>query len=170
MHNIIILYGLPCSGKSTVINSLSKNIDCNLINTDDIYLQLFQNPSYSVEESNNVFEELLSQMRFQLSNNVSTLIIEGVFASISRLYSIQEIAEQYNYSLKSVFLFNTIENLMILNNKRHIEGGHYITSESLTFLCEKFNSNGFCDISINTSKVSIDQTINLIKMILPNGK
>jgi predicted ABC-type ATPase len=170
MRNIIILYGLPGSGKSTISELLIRDFNFDLINIDDTYLKIFLKPTYSVEESITVFNEFLLQIQAQLSKNIGTLIIEGVFASITRLYSIQEIAERYNYSLRSIFLFNSIENLITITSKRNLNGGHLISKDNLIFLSEKFNSREFCDISINTSKVSINQTINIIKNIILDGK
>ena len=170
MSNIIILYGLPCAGKSTISEMLMKDINCNQINIDDIWKKLFSNPKYTTEESQIVFNEMLLQIQACLLNKVETLLLEGVFASISRLNIIQEIAKQNNYSLISILLFNSIENLIAIDQRRNITSGHLITADSLINLNKKFNSREFCSIAINTSKVSIKQTTNLIRALLSNGK
>lgn len=58
---IIIITGLPGTGKTTIANALAKEIDAVVFSTDKIRKKIFRNPVYNEEDKRIVYNELFSQ-------------------------------------------------------------------------------------------------------------
>jgi shikimate kinase len=170
MGKIIVLYGLPCTGKTTISNLLVINKACEVIRIDDIWLSKYEKPTFSVEEGEIVFKELVNSLIDLVNSKKKLILVEGIFASISRLEELQRISENSDYQLISILLFNKFENLIKLNDERNNNLKNKITNDTLTFLNNKFNSQMFCNMSINTGKVTLKQAVNIINNYLQYGK
>ncbi|WP_037575976.1 AAA family ATPase [Sporocytophaga myxococcoides] len=59
---VIIIAGLPGSGKSFFAEKLAKLIDARYLSSDIIRKELFQNPDYSEEEKEAVYSEMRLRM------------------------------------------------------------------------------------------------------------
>jgi predicted kinase len=170
MNELIVIYGLPCSGKSTVCTHLSTILNCPIVKIDDIWGQTFTNPTYTIEEGNIVFLILLKQLKRHISLKQNRIVVEGVFASVSRLLEIEKLALANSYGLKTILLFDNLESLLSKNYVRRNKGGTQLKNEALEFLANKFDSSKFCHFSIHTGKVSEDDTKHLIEILIQNGK
>lgn len=58
---LIIVCGLPGSGKSSLSKDLAKNFSAVHLNSDEIRKKLFPQPTYSEEEKKKVYEEMAKQ-------------------------------------------------------------------------------------------------------------
>ncbi len=170
MDKIIVLYGLPCTGKTTILDFLAVAKSCNIIHIDNIWMSKFEKPTFSVEEGRIVFEELVNRLIDLISNKKRLIFIEGIFASKYRLEKLQEISKKFDYEFSSILLFNEFENLIKLNNERNKNIENKITNDTLAFLNSKFESQMFCNMSINTGKIPIKQAVNIIDNYLQYGK
>lgn len=59
---IIVVFGLPGSGKSYLAQRLSKMLHAEYINSDAVRKELFQYPSYSQQEKEMVYDEMLKRI------------------------------------------------------------------------------------------------------------
>jgi predicted kinase len=75
---IVIVTGLPGSGKSYFASRLASMLDADYINSDRIRKNLFTQRTYSEEEKLKVYEEMLLQMRKAVENN-NNVVLDGTF-------------------------------------------------------------------------------------------
>ncbi|NDK19460.1 AAA family ATPase [Candidatus Gracilibacteria bacterium] len=95
MNRLIIVFGLPGSGKSTVANIIheyfgEKSI---ILRTDEIRQELFPKSLYTQDESDNVYAEFYRRTNHFL-NIGKTVILDGVFAKQSERDSVQVLGEK----------------------------------------------------------------------------
>lgn len=108
MHNwIIVVFGLPGSGKSTVSNMIHKIVGTEtseIISTDAVRKELFPFPIYSLEETKEMFNEFYKRTDHVLKN-AKLAILDGVFARQSERDEIRQIASWSWCSLRFIHVF-----------------------------------------------------------------
>ena len=69
---IVIVFGLPGSGKSYFASALSALIDAEYINSDRVRNEMLESKTYSLNERLSVYDEMLRQMKhfLKLKKNV----------------------------------------------------------------------------------------------------
>lgn len=90
---LVIVCGLPGSGKSFVSKKLAERIKATHLNTDKIRKELFQNPEYSDEEKQKVYDEMFSRAAELLSQN-KNVILDGTFFKKSLRQKVYKLAEE----------------------------------------------------------------------------
>ncbi|MBO9702008.1 MAG: ATP-binding protein [Sporocytophaga sp.] len=75
---VIIVSGLPGSGKSFFAEKLSKLLNAEYFSSDIIRKELFQNPAYTDEEKEAVYAEMKIQMNKVLSEK-KNVILDATF-------------------------------------------------------------------------------------------
>lgn len=75
---IIIVSGLPGSGKSFFAELLAEKIDADYINSDRLRKELFPNRTYSDHEKASVYAAMLKSMEEAIGNG-SNLVIDATF-------------------------------------------------------------------------------------------
>ena len=85
---LIIVFGLPGSGKTYFASALAEALKCDHINTDVIRKNHANNPDYSVEGRNKIYDLMLEQCGEKLKNN-QNLIVDGTFLkeNLRRLFT-----------------------------------------------------------------------------------
>lgn len=78
--HLIIVLGLPGTGKSTFAAALAEKIKAAHLNTDKIRAQLGLRGQYDVETKSSIYREMLSLARNKLKEN-QHVIIDGTFSS-----------------------------------------------------------------------------------------
>lgn len=75
---LVLITGLPGTGKSTVADHLAKRINAKVLRTDEIRKRLFAKPKYTDEEKELVYRALfgIAERLLMLKHNV---IIDGTF-------------------------------------------------------------------------------------------
>lgn len=75
---LVLITGLPGTGKSTVANHLSKRINASVLRTDEIRKRLFVKPKYTDEEKEIVYKSLflIAEKLLKVKSNV---VIDGTF-------------------------------------------------------------------------------------------
>jgi predicted kinase len=71
---IVIVFGLPGSGKSYFASRLAIEISAEYINSDRERKKMFAKRTYSLEEKLSVYEKMLSQMRQALKENKNEVL------------------------------------------------------------------------------------------------
>jgi len=95
---------MPCAGKTSLCESLKTSGFNNQIRTDEVRGKHFLYPTYSENESNQVFYFLLKELQEMVNKNLDDIIVEGVFATGQRILT------RYNSSHLSNLTINTDEN------------------------------------------------------------
>jgi len=74
---LIIMAGLPGTGKSTVAKQLAKKINGVVLRSDVVRKELFARPTYSAKETDEVYVELFDRARSALP---SPVILDATFS------------------------------------------------------------------------------------------
>ncbi|MBN2042654.1 MAG: AAA family ATPase [Candidatus Aenigmarchaeota archaeon] len=88
---LILICGLPGTGKSTIARYIRDKINAMVLRTDVIRKDTIKNPKYSEEEKNKVYEELFGMAEEALKNG-KNVIIDGTFFKKSLRERIVKIA------------------------------------------------------------------------------
>ncbi|WP_420577719.1 AAA family ATPase [Ekhidna sp.] len=75
---IIIVFGLPGSGKSFFASRLAEKLEAKYVNSDKLRLNLFPVRSYSEEEKNQVYESMIREMEIAIRKGES-LVLDATF-------------------------------------------------------------------------------------------
>jgi len=156
---ILIIYGLPGVGKSSLIKELLNHYEFDCLQIDNIWDKCVSNHSYTLENSKFVFKELLQKIKKVMIKKQS-LVVEGVFASKSRLLEIRNIAKSHNYIFKSVLLIASekeIKRRLVMKNKER-----KISSKNWNILKEKTDSTSIADIVLCTENKSQKNIVDLV--------
>lgn len=78
-NTLIITCGPPGVGKSTVAKLTAQQTTGTILRTDTIRKELYTNPTYSTEETQHVYTELLNRATELLQEN-KTVILDGTFS------------------------------------------------------------------------------------------
>ncbi len=75
---IVIVLGLPGSGKSYFAERLAKRLDAEYLNSDRLRKKLFSNRTYSIKEKAKVYDRMLKRMVEALGQN-DNLVLDATF-------------------------------------------------------------------------------------------
>ena len=77
---VIIVFGLPGSGKSIFAERLASMLHASYISSDKIRKDMYTHPSYTAEEKHTVYKVMLDKMRVSMEEN-RNVILDGTFYS-----------------------------------------------------------------------------------------
>jgi len=75
---IVIVFGLPGSGKSYFASRLAKKLGADYINSDRVRHELVPNPNYSSEEKQFIYKKLMEAM-YDHVKRIKPLVMDGTF-------------------------------------------------------------------------------------------
>ena len=75
---IVIVFGLPGSGKSYFAAHLANKINADYINSDKVRRAMFNTRTYSINEKLSVYSEMLTQMKEVVKQN-KNLVLDATF-------------------------------------------------------------------------------------------
>ena len=75
---LILICGLPATGKSTVARQLAKVLDAELLRTDIIRKEVIKNPLYTEEEKEQIYRTIFLIADYLIKADVN-VIIDGTF-------------------------------------------------------------------------------------------
>lgn len=75
---IVVVFGLPGSGKSFFAQKLAAEINAGYVNTDKLRRELFTERLYTQREKSIVYEKMLDEMKRYAGEN-KNLILDGTF-------------------------------------------------------------------------------------------
>ena len=102
--NLYIVSGLPGVGKSTVSNILSEHADGEVLRTDEIRKELFDDPQYDSEETDTTYKEMLSRASDKLLQG-KDVVLDATFSDKSKRVAARELSQ----SIGSDVLFVKVE-------------------------------------------------------------
>ena len=75
---VIIVFGLPGSGKSYFASRLAKMISADYINSDRLRKEMYKKSTYSEEEKKDVYNEMMAKMKEALHYN-RNVVLDATF-------------------------------------------------------------------------------------------
>ena len=97
---IIIVFGLPGSGKSYFASRLAKKLGALYINTDEVRMKMFSQRSYSDAEKLAVYDKMIEILQSSYPEN-KVIILDGTFYKSAIRKKFEVVAEKLN----SKFIF-----------------------------------------------------------------
>lgn len=91
--SLILVCGLPGTGKSTVAKEISKKTKAFLFNTDIIRKEFFPRPAYSQKEKYLVYEMLFEMVDYYLGRS-KKVVLDGTFYKEELRKRVKKIAEK----------------------------------------------------------------------------
>ena len=158
---LIVIYGLPGAGKTIIARMLSRLLAARYVATDDIWNALYPQPNFSKEESDVVFSKLLEHIEEALSSLHSALVIEGVFASMSRIRKLEAICLEKDIK---IFRILVVASFSVLLDRTSVRT-HPLSEEKLIWLTEKFETQAFADLTLNTEELSLSKLESEVERI-----
>ncbi|HSF88172.1 MAG TPA: AAA family ATPase [Saprospiraceae bacterium] len=75
---VIIVFGLPGSGKSYFASRLAMHLEAAYVNSDELRMHMLQERTYSAAEKRRVYDEMLSRMSKALSDK-KPIVLDATF-------------------------------------------------------------------------------------------
>ena len=160
---------MPCAGKTSLCESLKTSGFNNQIRTDEVRGKHFLYPTYSENESNQVFYFLLKELQEMVNKNLDDIIVEGVFATGQRILTIKKIALIKSYEVLCIFLQAPLDTLLVRNSER-IETDKFLKPERYGMFLKRYNSSHLSNLTINTDENTKGETTILTKDFLQYGR
>ena len=98
---LVLVCGLPATGKSHLARSLTRKMKAQILNTDIVRKELFEKPAYSDEEKELVYDVTFLIVRYLLTNR-RNVIIDGTFYKKRLRDRMREIARDVGTGFKIV--------------------------------------------------------------------
>lgn len=98
---LVLVCGLPATGKSNLARSLTRKMKAQILNTDIVRKELFEKPAYSDEEKELVYDVTFLIARYLLTNR-RNVIIDGTFYKKRLRDRMREIARNVGTRFKIV--------------------------------------------------------------------
>ena len=95
---VVIVFGLPGSGKSYFAERLAEKLNGRYISSDKVRKEIFDKPTYSLEEKVEVYKKLL-EIAYDHAHAKSHLVIDGTFYSKDIKNNFIKMAEDLNLTL-----------------------------------------------------------------------
>lgn len=108
MPKLIILCGLPGSGKSTVGRLIAERLDAIILQSDLIRRELFPQRIYSSDESKAVYEVMLARSKAHLTSN-TTVILDATFLQNAHRAAPIALADELDLACEIVHVVSTPE-------------------------------------------------------------
>lgn len=124
---LIIVFGLPGTGKTTFAAQLSQNMGIVHFNTDMIRERLGKSGQYDIESKISIYEEMLRLTEIELKKG-NIVIVDGTFYKRSLRERFEALAKKYNVSVKRIELRAAEEVVLerLAKERRYSEADHVV--------------------------------------------
>jgi len=122
---IIIIFGLPGSGKSYFASKLAKKLQARYVNSDVIRNKLFTVKEYTLEEKMKVYNEMIREMKKAIQQNTN-IILDATFYKKSIRNKFSEAVKEFELSILFIEVW-TNQKVIIgrLSRKRQYSDADY---------------------------------------------
>lgn len=94
MNGIIVVCGLPGVGKTTFARWLAEDLDAEHLRTDVVRKEMYEDPTYTNEETESVYDELLARSTNVLAEG-GGVVLDGTYRKQKHRYQVTEYAEKH---------------------------------------------------------------------------
>ncbi len=105
---LVVLCGLPGSGKSVVAREIAQRIDGVLLRTDVVRRELFPTRRYTEDETARVYEEILARSAQYLRQG-SSVVLDGTFSKEKWRTKAREMADAAGVPMRLVEVVSSPE-------------------------------------------------------------
>jgi hypothetical protein len=98
---LVLVCGLPGTGKSTIGNRIAKKLGAKLLRTDIIRKEILEKPTYTEEEKEMIYKITFLIARYLLESGQS-VVLDGTFYKRKLRKEIYETARKTNTSLEII--------------------------------------------------------------------
>lgn len=164
---VIIVFGLPGSGKSYFASRLAADLEADYVNTDKIRKELFTRPSYSDEEKILVYKKLLDEV-YHHAHAKKTIVVDGTFHKENVRNDFIKLSKDLNLHLRWIEVL--AEESLIkerLSKKREFSDADYSVYKLLQQQHEPFDKqNQHQLIQLTSTNTNIGQMLEKAKKYL----
>jgi predicted kinase len=148
---VIVLCGLPGVGKSTVVSKLKKSVGGTVFRTDRIRKRIFDEPEYTKEETEAVYDDMMQKAEDVISNG-GTVILDGTFKTLKLRDKARKTAERQNSDFRLIKVeCNTGVVKDRIENRSGISDADFSTHKKLS---EEFESISEGEVIDNSGDLS----------------
>jgi len=126
--SLILLRGLPGSGKTTLANLLSENKKYPAFSVDDYFTDANENYLFKFQENHLAYKLCEENTRKAMMENVEKIFLHNTFTIDWELETYFKLAEEFDYQIHVL----TVENYHATKNV------HDISDEQMKKMAEKF--------------------------------
>jgi len=90
---LVLVCGLPATGKSTVSRNIAKKLKATILSTDIIRKQLFSNPTYAGEEKKLIYKTMFLIVEYLLRSD-RNVVMDGTFYKSSLRHQVYNISKK----------------------------------------------------------------------------
>lgn len=99
--SLVVVCGLPGVGKSTVARRVADLIDAEVLRTDVVRKELFDDPEYTGEETATVYDELLSRAEDRLVDG-DRVVLDATFRTREQREAARDLADRLDCGFRVV--------------------------------------------------------------------
>ena len=157
---LIVVTGLPGTGKTTIAEALAKEVDAVVFSTDKIRKMIFEKPVYDEEDKRIVYNELFSQTGKYLAVGKS-VILDGTFYTKVLRERAKEVGKSFCEKVFFVYC-DTPEDLLkerINKRKDEFSDADYSVYLKIKKIFEEFEE----DVIIIDTSNPVNTNIDIIK-------
>jgi predicted kinase len=154
---VIIVSGLPGSGKSFFAEKLAKLINAEYLSSDIIRKELFSNPTYSKEEKESVYEEMKIKMNVFLPVKTD-VILDATFFKDELRKSFCKECIKHKTTCRIIIISASEEDIrQRISHKRAFSDADYSVYLKMK---EQFEMPETEFLELNSSKIDINLMLN----------
>ncbi|MCR6641813.1 MAG: ATP-binding protein [Sporocytophaga sp.] len=154
---VIIISGLPGSGKSFFAEKLAKLINAEYLSSDIIRKELFSNPTYSKGEKEAVYEEMKIKMKVFLSEK-KDVILDATFFKDRLRKSFCKVCIQHKTTCRIIIISASEEDIrQRTSHKRTFSDADYSVYLKMK---DQFEMPETEFLELNSSKIDINLMLN----------
>ena len=161
---IIIIFGLPGSGKSYFATKLATELEAKYISSDVLRKKVFADRKYTDEEKMKVYELMMKEMKIAIRKN-ENLILDATFYSKKIRNKFNDVAELFK--VKIIFIEVWADKKIIFNRlgiKRADSEADYSVHLQIKEIFEPMESNHLIIESTQDNIIEmIDLSLNYIQ-------
>ena len=157
---LIVITGLPGTGKTTIAESLAKEVDAVVFSTDKIRKMIFKKPVYNEEDKRIVYDELFSLTGKYLASG-KNVILDGTFYTKTLRQRAKEVGKTFSENVYFVYC-ETPEELLkerIDKRKDKFSDADYSVYLKMKKIFEEFED----DVIIIDTSNPVNTNIDIIK-------
>lgn len=163
---VIIVFGLPGSGKSYLASRLAMHLDAEYVNSDELRMHMLQERNYTEAEKQRVYDAMLSRMSDALKGK-KPIVLDATFYKESIRSRFEQAAATFNQSI--IYIEVTAPEDIIkdrLNTPRAYSEADYDVYLKLKKSAEPLTSDHLVLVSTNNNIVSmLHEAVNYIETL-----
>lgn len=124
MANLILVCGIPGSGKSTYLSQFRHNFNCKVISRDEIRFSLLQEGEDYFSHEDEVEKNMWNQINEALAANKNTYVDQTSLTPNSRSYLLKHVTSHFDELI--IIWFNISKEICLERNENRINTRAYV--------------------------------------------